>query len=168
MNKTLAFFILLFVGNFLFAQQRIVFDLHKGKWLEEYTLPKSVTCTFKNGTKQRLVLEKVKGDSLIFRKYYNQQLSYDCLYSSLKKIKVHKKGEEITYTVFFMSLATSVAFLTSAVILGDSVPSDAGDPSHGTAGVLVILTAIPFTGIIISAFNLPKHYEPTEWKLYAK
>ena len=104
MNKTVTVFILLFIGNFCFGQQRIVFQKidpnQFAPFTKVYSLPKSVTCTFNDGTKQRLVLESINGDSLIFRKYYNQTQSFDCVFSSLKKIKIHKKTK--TFYIFYL------------------------------------------------------------------
>ncbi len=73
MNKTVIVFILLLISNFSFGQQKIVFEKIDSNqfvpFTKEFTLPKSVTCTFNDDTKQRLVLESINGDSLIFKKY---------------------------------------------------------------------------------------------------
>ena len=171
MNKVVAFFILLLSLNLCFAQQKIVFEKVDANqfspFKKEYTLPKSVTCTFKNGTKQRLVLEKVKGDSLIFQKYYNQPQNFDCVFSSLEKIKIHKKDEEVLYVLFSGFALTTASFITIA-ILDNHPPVDAGDPSLGLAYLFSMATIFPITGAIITASSFPKNYKISKWKLYAK
>ena len=87
---------------------------------------------------------------------------------SLKKIKIHIKNESVIYTIFFLSVTATMICITSASILGSSVQTDPGDPSHGVAADLVPITLIPLTGSIITAVHLPKQYRLKEWKLYAK
>ena len=162
---------LLFAYNFCFAQQKIVFekidDNFKDHLKKIYTLPKSVTCTFKNGTKQRLVLENVKGDSLIFRKYYNQKQSFDCVFSSLNAIKIYNKNEKVLYVLFNGFVVTTVSFIAAA-IYNNHPPTDAGDPSLSYANLFSMATIFPITGAIITAAYFPKNYNFNKWKLYAK
>ena len=171
MNKILAVFILLFSCNFIFAQQKIVFekihDNFKVHLKKIYTLPKSVTCTFKDGTKQRLVLEKVKGDSLIFRKYYNQTQNFDCTLSSIKNIKIYNKDEKVLYVLFSGFALTTVSFIAAA-IYNNHPPTDAGDPSLFYANLFSFASIFPITGAIITCAYFPKNYKLSKWKLYAK
>lgn len=91
---------LVFVNIFLFgfllcnAQQRIIFINSEDNMLIEkinfYKYPKEVSCEFTNGTKKRLILEKLVGDSLIFRKYYNQEI-FDCIKDSVKNLHIYEK-----------------------------------------------------------------------------
>ena len=171
MNKIVAFFILLFICNICFAQEKIVFEQQQATFIEPvkrvYTLPKSVTCTFNDGTKQRLVLERINGDSLIFQKYYNQTQNYDCIYSALQKIKIHKKGEMFLYTLLAGFTGTTIFFLTVANIL-DHPQTDVGDPSKLFAVVFRIASILPISGAVITVASFPKKYNPHDWKLYAK
>ncbi len=173
MNKILAFFILLFICNFSFAQQMIVFEQTIPNFINqikrEYTLPKSVTCTFKNGTKHRLVLERINGDSLIFRKYYNQTQNYDCVFSSLKKIKIHKKKENALYVLcpILASASIFLAYTSNYLILRGNL--DIGDPSLSmTYDFLIPLSIISGVSAIIISTSFPKKYNPHNRKLYAK
>lgn len=150
------------------AQQRIVFELKDGSKAKEYRLPKSVTCTFNDGTKQRLVLEAVNGDSLIFRKYYNQQQNFDCIYSSLKKIRVHKSSDVLLYSTFITCSGTAILMIVSAFYLSSGVQNDAGDPSLGIASFLISASVLPITGAIITGFKLPPKFKTEKWTLYAK
>lgn len=89
-------FVQLFLLAFLLcnAQQRIMF-LNKSEKVDSnkikfYKYPKEVSCEFTNGTKKRLILEKLVGDSLIFRKYYNQEI-FDCIKDSVKNLHIYEK-----------------------------------------------------------------------------
>jgi len=172
MKNILLIFILHFCINFCNAQQKIVFEqitpTFINKIKREYLLPKSVTCTFNNGTKQRLVLEKVKGDSLIFQKYYNQTQNFDCVFSSLKKIKVHRKGENFTYVLFSGFTIFGLALTAFAVENPDFVASGAADPSGFFYALIVYPIVLTTTGAIITSTSFPKKYYTDEWKLYVK
>ena len=171
MKNLLLIFILLSACNFCFAQQKIVFekihDNFKEHLKKEYALPKSVTCTFKNGTQHRLVLEKVTGDSLIFRKYYNQTQNFDCVFSSLIAIKIYNKDEKVL-CLLFTGFALTTASLITAAILNNHPQVESGDPSLFYANLFSMATIFPITGAIITAAYFPKNYKLNKWKLYAK
>jgi hypothetical protein len=173
MNKMVAFFILLFINSICFAQQKIVFEKNDSNlfapFTKEYTLPKSVHCTFKDGTQERLVLEKVKGDSLIFQKYYNKTQNYDCVFSSLKKIKIHKNGE-VTLYILFVGLTGSAVTMSYLSYLGFNTEiKDAGESAPRLMATLILFpVAITTIGAVITLANFPKSYKPKKWKMYAK
>ncbi|MFZ4797444.1 MAG: hypothetical protein ACOYMA_08105 [Bacteroidia bacterium] len=62
-------------------------DNNKFEYPEFYKYPKEVVCVFKDGNKQKLILEKLENDSLIFKKYYNQK-NCDCTMTSVKSLRV--------------------------------------------------------------------------------
>jgi len=170
--RTLIISVILLISNLLFAQQRIVFEKIHDNFKEhlkyEYNLPVSVTCTFTDGTKKRLVLEKVKGDSLIFRKYYNQNENYDCVLSSVTKIRIHKYGENFLYTLFGLSSISTPVITTFSIILWNSVPVEAGASDQLFGAILIPVAVITAATAIISAKSLPRNFELKRWKMYAK
>ncbi|MCX6186746.1 MAG: hypothetical protein NTU43_07085 [Bacteroidetes bacterium] len=142
--KTLAL-LLIFIFGFLLtqAQQKIVF-LNKNKNSSKaYSLPLSVTCTFNDGSEKRLILENVIGDSLVFKKFYNQS-NFDCKYSSLIKLHIHKNGENFIYGFFGIFSVSTFLFTVLAVKLGTAELSDASDPSHAIS--FMLLPVIMITG----------------------
>ena len=170
MNKIVVIFILSCISSFCLAQQQIMFnkiiDPTYYPVTKQYTLPQSVTCFFKDGSKKRMMLEHVNGDTLFFIKFYNQT-GNACLYSSLRKMKIHKKGEVFLGVLCAGFSGTAIFFVTIA-IMSNHPPTDAGDPSLAISHLAAIASTIPITGAIITAAALPKHYDPQKWKLYAK
>lgn len=148
------------------GQQRIFF-IEKEKTEKKvaiYKLPQHVTCTFNNGEKQSLVLEKVIGDTLIFEplQYSSEHPTY--LFSNFKKVYFHKKGEVLLglTTLGFAGVSVvSVAGIFTAVIVGDSY-----------AG-LVVLVLSPFaliSGTIAGLLytTLPKSYNSKTHDIFIK
>ena len=170
MKRLIAVFILLLGINFCFAQQNLFFeeirDSHYQPAIKKYSLPQSVTCTFKDGTKKRLMLENVQGDTLFFRKYYNQA-GNACLYSSLEKIKIHKEGEVLT-GILCAGFSGTAIFLVTIATIANHPPTDASDPSQFISHVFAMASIIPITGAIITAVSFPKSYKLNKWKMYVK
>ena len=151
------------------AQQTILFRTIDESGSKKYTLPNKVTCTFANGEKKQLVLTQVKGDSLIFERYYNQQQNYNCTYSSLKGIRFHKKGEAIIYTLFGASL---VALPLSVIVLSDSFvhqSTEAGDPTVLMERIIGLpMLVIGGSTALICGGMMPKKFKPGKWTLHVR
>ena len=120
MMKRIALLLIFIFGFFLtHAQQKIRFFKKNSDCVSKtYTLPVSVTCTFADGTKKRLMLEKIIGDSLVFEKYYNQDKIYDCSSIKILKMNFHKKGE---YILFPLTIGVVVYTLAFGDIYGNAV-----------------------------------------------
>ncbi len=161
--------LLIFIFGFLLthAQQKIVFVNKNNNNSKSYSLPLSVTCTFKDGSKKRVILEKVIGDSLVFEKYYNQE-NNDCRFNSLKKIHLHKRGEIVLYTLFGTFLSSTVIFATAAGYLMSAPVNDPGDPSHSTGVLFIPVAAISGIGAVIFKNHLPRTYKTKDWELNEK
>ena len=76
--KKLTLFIILIsaFASISIAQQKIVFEeivdtMKYNPIQKNYVLPKLVSFTFSNGINQQLILDKIKDDSLIFKKVNN-------------------------------------------------------------------------------------------------
>ncbi len=161
--KRLAF-LLIFIFGFLLtqAQQKIRFFKENSDCVSKtYTLPVSVTCTFADGTKKRLMLERIIGDSLVFEKYYNQE-NHDCKFNSLKKIHMHKRGEIILYTMKWAFACNTLIFGAGSIIL-------LSNPNNGSAliiGLFSVPTAIvSYIGTSIFSKHLPRTYKTKIWNL---
>ncbi len=134
-----------------------------------YQLPKSVTCSFKKGENIRLKLVKVDGDSLFFEKYYNQPKNYDCIFTDLKKIKIHDKNEVITYSAFGLSSILLIFCASSAFYCFSTSDGEYGNINLGYAKGLWTPTTIIFSfSTILLANTFPRKFQITKWKLYAK
>ncbi len=160
MKNILLIFILLFISNFCFAQQKIVFENQTTISSRSFTLPISVTCFFKDNSQQDLLLESVHGDSLIFKKYYNLPQNFDCKYSSLEKIKIHKNAERAS--------AVLCAFLAISAII--TIPASIVFLANGNAAAT---TTVPISIVstlgTIALVSIPNNdFETNEWRIYAK
>lgn len=161
--------LLIFMFGFLLihAQQQIVLVNKNNNSSKSYSLPLSVTCTFKDGSKKRLILENVIGDSLVFEKYYNQY-KYDCKYNFIVKMRIHKRGEIVLYTLFGTFLASTVIFATVAGYCFSAPVNDPGDPSYSTGALLIPVAAISGIGAVICKNHLPRTYKTKDWELNEK
>jgi len=135
--------------------------------LAVYKLPQHVTCTFKNGEKQSLVLEKVIGDTLIFEKIQYSTVNPTHQFHDIQKILFHKKGEEVLYTLNIgfagLSAFSLVCFFEGAAY---------EEPTEG-AGIPVSILFLPIaliTGVISGLLytTLPKYYTSTNYQIYIK
>lgn len=166
--KTLAF-LLIFIFGFLLtqAQQKIVFVNKNNNSSKSYSLPLSVTSTFQDGSKKRLILENIIGDSLVFEKYYNQ-VTYDCTFNSIVKMRIHKRGEIVLYTLFGTFLSSTVIFATAAGYLMSTPVNDPGDPSHSTGVLFIPVAAITGIGAVIFKNHIARTYKTKDWELNEK
>lgn len=82
-------FLLIFM---LLTQQGYSQNLHfKYKFntsSKSYSLPIKLKCFFADGTTRNLILDSIRGDSMHFRKYYNQP-NYDCSIYDLEIIRIY-------------------------------------------------------------------------------
>lgn len=153
------------------AQQKIVFEeivdtMKYNPIQKNYVLPKLVSCTFSNGINQQLILDKIKDDSLIFKKVNNESQNFDCVYSSIKKIKIHKKGENILYVFFWSSVGITIYTINAAI--NNSLIWPEGRNGNKKALIFTALSVVPISIAIISASTFSKSYRPNKWKLIAK
>jgi hypothetical protein len=140
------------------AQQKIVFEKRFNLKIKTYKLPKEVTCVFNDGRRYLLTLEQVKGDTLVFEKELQQTQNFECNFSDLKKIKFHKKGEEVLYTLTAASTA-----LTGICIAGFFVAISQYKQPNENGGYPAFILFPPLaliTGSISTLFysTLPKSY----------
>ena len=150
------------------AQQKIRFCRKESSWKSTYKLPISVTCTFKNGQKKHLILNEIKGDSLIFEKYYNQPQVYDCSYTSLKKITIHFWGDVVFIPLFFTSVAAAgVSF--GLTLHGYNSTGEGMGSSYFVSTVFGIPATLNFVIMsLVFAEKLPRSYKPENWKMNEK
>ncbi len=93
------------------AQQIISITKVTSLTTKSIKLPIAVLCKFKNGTKQNLVLEAIKNDSLFFRKYYNNSQIFDCSINEIKTISLTYKLPKLTYTTFALAAGVTGTIL---------------------------------------------------------
>jgi hypothetical protein len=152
------------------GQQRIFF-IEKEKTEKKvaiYKLPQHVTCTFNNGEKQSLVLEKVIGDTLIFEplQYSSEHPTY--LFSNFKKVYFHKKGEVL------LGLTTlGFASVSVVSVVGFFVAISQYEPPNENAGFPAFILLPPFaliSGTIAGLLytTLPKSYNSKTHDIFIK
>lgn len=129
-----------------------------------YFLPVSVTCTFIDGSKKRLMLEKIIGDSLVFRKYYNEVQVYDCSVSKILKMTFHKKTDYIYYSLAAAALGFT-AFLDIIIIDNYAINKLNNSDIFLVSKYLIAINCI---GNYYAQADLPKSYKTSKWKIYAK
>lgn len=161
--------LLIFIFGFLLthAQQQIVFENKNNNSSKSYSLPLSVTCYFKDGSKKRVVLENVIGDSLVFEKYYNQ-VKYDCTFNSIVKMRIHKRGEIVLYTLFGTFLASTAIFAAVAGYSFSAPVNDPGNPSYTIGALFIPVAAVSGIGAVIFKNHLPRTYKTKDWELNEK
>jgi hypothetical protein len=165
MLKFILLSIISFVVLFCNAQQKIVFEKRFNLKTKTYKLPKEVTCVFVNGRKSLLTLVQVKGDTLIFEKGYQQTKNFECTFNDLKKIKFHKNGEEVLYTL----TATTTA-ITGICIAGFFVAISQYKQPNENGGFPAFILLPPLaliTGSISALFysTLPKSYNYIDYTI---
>lgn len=149
------------------AQQVITLKHKNYGQTQKFKLPVAVACVFVNGVKTNLILEQVKGDSLIFRKYYNQVHNFDCLVKDIKRIRIKTNGENILFpflvaTTVFTTIAVSITYTTIV-----TPSSTAGDPSQMNAMFLGVPLSIALV-ICNSTFArqmLKKSFKTENWTI---
>jgi hypothetical protein len=151
------------------AQQQIFFINPKNpsKKLAVYKLPQHVTCTFKNGEKQSLVLEKVIGDTLIFEKMQYSKVNPTHQFHDIQKILFHKKGEEVLYTLTIgfagLSAFSLVCFFVEAATF--EATDGGGFPEHILLPPIALITGV-ISGLLYT--TLPKYYTSSNYQIYIK
>ena len=168
MKKETFLFIILFLSNYCFAQQTIVFQNPHIKKGITCILPISVTCKFKNGEKVNLKLKQVVGDSLIFEKNNFISKNYDCIYSDLNILKIHEKNEIGTYTAFGLTSTILVFSISSAIYCAANRDGEYGYVNSGFAVLWSTLTIFFSIPTAILANNFPKRLQQNKWTLNAK
>jgi small-conductance mechanosensitive channel len=159
--------LLIFIFGFLLtqAQQKIRFFKENSDCVSKtYTLPVSVTCTFADGTKKRLMLEKIIGDSLVFEKYYNQDKIYDCSSNKILKMNFHKKGEYVLSPLTVGLVGSALAFGYISLDLLFNLKSEG-------AVILPVTSVLTLVGGTCSYYlirNLPSSYKTSKWKIHEK
>lgn len=132
-----------------------------------FKLPITVTCKFKNQESKILVLERVNGDSLFFKTQLNQVNENNCLYSDLKLIQFHTKGNDSKYA--FALFSSSIAlFSTAFIVYGISQKNTASQVSQLAAVISFPVMLISTTLSIISLSNLPPKYSYSKYSLIVK
>lgn len=159
--------LLIFIFIFLLtnAQQQIrFFKENSDRVSKVYALPVSVTCTFIDGSKKRLMLEKIIGDSLFFEKYYNQDKIYDCSSNKILRMNFHRKGEYILFPLSFGVVGSSLAFGYISLDLLFNLKSEGAIILPITS----VLTLVEGTCSYYLIRNLPFSYNTLKWKIHEK
>lgn len=173
MYKLIILIIICFGFIFCKAQHVITLKNIKQNKAISIKLPASVMCTFKNGKHKQLLLEEVKGDSLIFKKYYNDTIVYDCSYNNLKSLRFHKIGDPI-YTLGTLTFGTFTAMSASlvfvSIIIVSTTDIGAAGPGSGDAFAAFIILGVPLTIIngtitLLFAKGISKTLKTDKWAL---
>jgi hypothetical protein len=169
MKKLSLVFIFSFVVLLCNAQQKLFIEKISNGKIKSVVLPAEVYIEFKNGGYEKLLLQKIVGDSLFFKKYYNQPQNYDCTIGEVSHIYFPKKSDELVQTTatFFTGMAL---FITPLTIVG-FFPSHSDD--GGSSLTMAIILGIPMSAIsIISSAalirKLPKNFNTRKWRIYVK
>lgn len=109
--RNIALIVLIVFYSQIKAQQVISITNVSSLTTKSIKLPIAVLCKFKNGTKQNLVLESIKNDSLFFRKYYNNSQIFDCSITEIKTISLTYKLPKLTYTSFALAAGVTGTIL---------------------------------------------------------
>lgn len=165
--------LLVFINLSLFvllcnAQQKLFIEKISNGKTKAYKLPKEVTCVFTDGRKYLLTLERIKGDTLVFEKEFQQTQNFECKFSDLIKIKFHKNGEEVLYTLTVASTASTVALIVGFFVAINQYkqPNENG----GFPAFLLLPPLALITGSISALFysTLPKSYNYTEYTIVGR
>jgi hypothetical protein len=151
------------------AQQTLFLEKIKNGNVKAINLPCEVDVKFKDGKSKTLLLQKISSDSFYFKKYYNQPENYDCGISSVEKIFVPKKGQNILYTAFVITTGVAVLVTPFAIFGPFKELSDASDPTRTIAIFFGIpVSAISIISSVIIASKFPKSYKTSKWRFYVK
>lgn len=161
------FFVLIVLSTLNVKSQQHIFFVNKEEPYDKvaiYKLPQHVTCTFNNGEKQSLVLEKVIGDTLIFEPFQYSSKHPTYLFSNFKKVYFHKKGENVlkVITLGFAGVsAISVVGVFSSIIQRDE---------YAAVAILVLSPFALITGTIAGLVytTLPKSYNSKTHQIFIK
>ena len=161
------FFVLIVLSTLSVKSQQHIFFVNKEEPYDKvaiYKLPQHVTCTFNNGEKQSLVLEKVIGETLIFEPFQYSSEHPTYLFNNFKKVYFHKKGEYVLklVTLGFAGVSvTSVISIFATVIHGDN---------YAAITLLILPPFALITGTIAGLFytTLPKSYNSKTHQIFIK
>jgi hypothetical protein len=165
------FFLLIVLCAFNAKSQQRIFFINKEnpeKKVAIYKLPQHVTCTFSNGEKQSLVLEKVIGDTLIFEPFQYSSEHPTYLFSNLKKVYFHKKGEHVLKIITLGFAGVSVTSL-----VGFFIAANQYEPPTENGGFPAFILLPPFaliTGTVAGLVytTLPKSYKSKNYQIFIK
>ena len=169
MKKLYFLFIFSIVAFLCNAQQKLFIEKISNGKIKSVVLPAEVYIQFKNGAYDKLLLQKIVGDSLFFKKYYNQPQNYDCTIGEVSHIYFSKKSDALVQTAatFFTGMALFITPLTIAGFFHES--TDAGDPTLDIAIILGIpMSAISIISSAALIRKLPKNFNTRKWRIYVK
>lgn len=119
--KSLLLFLMLFVLNFCFAQQRIIFfekikgnkEIQHG---QSYYLPRVVKFKIKNEHPKKLILNRVNGDTFFFKKTALDSIEIKCSYSSIKSIQFQYNTHFLFQSIAASSMIASSFLMNNGLI----------------------------------------------------
>ena len=167
---TFIFCSIIFSATAQVSQKAKTIIFENGKRVRAFQLPTKMVCAFKDGRVQQLILENIINDTLIFKKYYNQQ-NFDCTLNSILRIDVNNTDRNIKKAKFITSIAATLTFatLTVAGILKYNPHYEEGDFSLLFALFLGLpATIISSVSVIANTDALPFIFETNKWKVYVK
>lgn len=182
MKKLFTLFVFLIIFNFCFAQQNedgikyqnikmLILKKNNDKTVRAFPLPVKMKCKFTNGITQQLILETISNDSMIFKKYYNQQ-NFDCKTSEIKSVTVLETRKIFREARFITAVASSALFgmLASAPFFFINKNITEGEGEIIVAGLLFgfPLAVISSASIITTSDALPFVFKTEKWKWYVK
>ena len=136
--------IVLFLISVKSYSQNLHFKYKYNKSSTSYSLPIKLKCFFADGTTRNLILDSIRGDSMHFRKYYNQP-NYDCSIYELEAIRIFHSLNSVRDAIVFVGCGFAVLALASFSI------SSADDPR--IIGLVVPLIIGPTAILYISTRN---------------
>lgn len=169
MKKIYFLFIFSIVALLCNAQQKLFIEKISNGKIKSVVLPAEVYIQFKNGAYEKLLLQKIVGDSLFFKKYYNQPQNYDCTLGDVSFVYFSKKSDALVQTAatFFTGMALFITPLTIGGFFHKS--TDAGDPTLLMAIILGIpMSAISIISSAVLIRKLPKNFNTRKWRIYVK
>jgi len=152
------------------AQQSIILSSNSNGEITNaqlFKLPINVHCKFKNQESKTLVLERVNGDSLIFKSQLNQVNENNCLYSDLKFIQFHNNAYHSKH--LFARVFTGIALFTTAFMVYGISKKNTENSVNQLAAVISFPVMLISTSLsIISIANLPPKYSYSKYSLTIK
>ncbi len=152
------------------AQQSIILSSNSNGEISDaqsFKLPIKVHCKFKNKSSKTLVLERVNGDSLIFKSEPNQINEYNCLYSYLKSIQFHNNAYHSKHLI--ARVFTGIALFTTAFMVYGISKKNTENSVNQLAAVISFPVMLISTSLsIISIANLPPKYSYSKYSLTVK
>jgi hypothetical protein len=170
MKSAIYLFVLLMFAMLCNAQQSIILSSNSNGEISDaqsFKLPIKVHCKFKNKSSKTLVLERVNGDSLIFKSEPNQINEYNCLYSYLKSIQFHNNAYHSKHLI--ARVFTGIALFTTAFMVYGISKKNTENSVNQLAAVISFPVMLISTSLsIISIANLPPKYSYSKYSLTVK